>query len=432
MDQLKTQFEELLRAYRDYHLQSSISNDADEDGDGNMLQRKAKLAKETFNASFKEKLEQTPNLLLSIPFDIAIGTMLNWASQRLPRRIDEESFNTAEDCSSRLRELTSASEDSASGDIGRTFWPFIQKLRVYLKAHILSKGLIIADLPGLRDLNSARKAITERYVRGCHQIFVVAKIDRAISDESIKDIFELASRVNLSKIDVICTRSEDYQKREAKHDWPAERESIEEMQRKIDANTRELDDLNEEIADFEQDLENLTREDEQALMKAQQERRVVEKSGVHLEFELFRHITKLRNDKVSNGLRHEYQNYSATTKLEVFCVSNKTYWEFREKPVAIALPYLKSSGILELRQYCIGIVAESRLRATKAFIKDEIPAFLGSVELWIEAGSGNASAETKQQTLDVVSAIQAELEEVRHTQRNCFKFFTFRHNRILA
>ena len=349
-----------------------------------------------------------------MPFEHAVGTMVEWASQLLPRQGRQESFSTVEGCSSRLRELTSESDYSLPNGASRTCWPFIQKLRVYLKAYILSKGLIIADLPGLRDLNSARKAITERYVRQCHQILVVAKIDRAITDESIKEIFELASRANLSKIDVICTRSEEIQMREARHDWPAETTTIEEMQRKIDADTEEIISLREEIEEYEQYLTNI--EEERQLMRLQQDCRRAEKSRENHEFELLRHIVKLRNDKVSDCLREEYRNHPIATTLKTFCVSNKIYWDNREKPATAALPYLKLSGILELRRYCIGIVAESHLRATREFIKDEIPAFLGSIELWVEAGSGNASAERKQQILDAVSAIQRELDEVRSLQ----------------
>lgn len=417
MDELKKQFEELLRAYRDYQSLPRNSRGRDEDdeddNDRRRLQRTADLARETFRASFRERLEQTPTVLSSMPFEHAVGTMVEWASQLLPRQGRQESFSTVEGCSSRLRELTSESDEFLPNGASRTCWPFIQKLRVYLKAYILSKGLIIADLPGLRDLNSGRKAITERHVRKCHQIFVVAKIDRAITDESIKEIFELASRANLSKIDVICTRSEDIQTREARHDWSTERATIEEMQRNIDADTKEINSLREEIEEYPQDLINLTREEERQLMRLQQDCRRAEKSRENHEFELLRHIVKLRNDKVSDRLQEEYRNHPIATTLKTFCVSNKIYWDHRDKPATAALPYLKLSGILELRRYCVGIVAESHLRATREFIKDEIPALLGSVELWVEAGSGNASAERKQQILDAVSAIHRELDEVR-------------------
>ncbi|RYO81753.1 hypothetical protein DL764_009715 [Monosporascus ibericus] len=416
LDELKKQFEELLRAYRDYQSppRNSRGRDEDDEDDNNRrLQRKADLAGETLRASFRERLEQTPTVLSSMPFDHAVETMMEWASQLLPRQGGQESFSTLEGCSSRLRELSSESDESLPNGGSRTCWPFIQKLRVYLRAYILSKGLIIADLPGLRDLNSARKAITERYVRKCHQILVVAKIDRAITDESIKEIFELASRADLSKVDVICTRSEEIHMREARHDWPAERATIEEMQREIEADAEEINSLKEEIEEYLQDLPNLTPEEERQLMRLEQHCRRAEKSREIQEFELLRHIVKLRNDKVSDRLREEYRNHPIATTLKIFCVSNKIYWENREKPATAALPYLKLSGILELRRYCIGIVADSRLRATREFIKDKIPAFLGSVELWVEAGSGNASAERKQQILDAVYAVQRELDELQ-------------------
>lgn len=96
--------------------------------------------------------------------------------------------------------------------------------RVYMRAHILSRGLILADLPGkqydlrlkililtnvgLRDLNSARQNVTERYVRQCHQIFAVARIGRATTDTGVKEVFELARRAALSNVGVICTQSD--------------------------------------------------------------------------------------------------------------------------------------------------------------------------------------------------------------------------------
>lgn len=116
---------------------------------------------------------------------------------------------------------------------------------------------------------------------------------------------------------------------------------------------------------------------------------------------------------MSGDLKRRYKSYPGGNNLQIFCVSNTLYSQEREKPVERALPFLKLSGILELRRYCIGLVAESHLRATTQYIKDEIPALLGSIELWIQAGSGDVNAERKQQILDMVSVIQQELDEVR-------------------
>jgi hypothetical protein len=380
--------------------------------DKQQLQKKSMLATATFEASFGERLREMPEILLTVPFERAIAKMVEWSSQLLPRA-EQRSFSRIEECCSWSRELVSETESASSSGNVRRSWPFIQKVRVYLKAYILSKGLIIADLPGLRDLNSARQAITERYVRECHQIFVVAKIDRAITDESIKQIFELARRVDLSKVDIVCTRSEEIQPREALHDWPAQRVSIEELQTSITTAEKEMESLKEEIDDLEEDDGHLTREDERQLLDLQRDYRKTERIKENYDLELKRFIVKLRNDKVSRDLRQQYRNHPIATSLSIFCVSNSTYWDNRGKPSDVALPYLEFSGIIDLRRYCIGVVAQSRLEATRKFIKDEIPALLGSIELWIDAGSGNASAESKQKVLDAVASMQTELDKVR-------------------
>jgi GTPase SAR1 family protein len=414
LDEIRKQFEELLRAYRDHELQRRSSTvreeDNDEEHDRTGSRRKADLARETFRASFRERLEQTPTLLSSMPFEQAVGMMVEWASQLLPRQGMQESFSTAAECSSRLRELTSDSDDSLPDGVPQTPWPFVQKLRVYLNAYILREGLIIADLPGLRDLNSVRQAITERYVRQCHQILVVARIDRAITDESIKNILDLATRANLSKIDIVCTRSEDVQRgEEARNDFPAERATTEEMQEAIETLEEEISSLKEDIEDFEQDFPQLSRGVERELF---QSLRRAEKSKEKQEFELLCHLMRLRNGKVSDGLRKEHQSHPYATTMRTFCVSNEIYRNNWEKPMTAALPHINLSGIPELRRYCIGIVAESHLRATREFVQEEIPAFLDSVRLWVEAGSGRASSERRKQICDAVSAIQGELDEV--------------------
>ncbi|KAF2026367.1 hypothetical protein EK21DRAFT_115930 [Setomelanomma holmii] len=417
MGELKKQFEELLSAHRDFQLLPNHHRDRNEDDvndNGKLrLRKKAKLAMETFRTSFGERLHEMPGILSSTPFEHAVATMVEWASQLLPQQAERNIFSTIEDCASWLGQLSSETDSSLPSGNVRTSWPFIQKVRVYLKAYILSKGLIIADLPGLRDLNSTRQAITEHYVRQCHQIFVVARIDRAITDESIKQICELACCVNLSKVDFVCTRSaEDIQTREAIHDWRTERATIEDMQNEIAVDEDEMQSLQEKIDDYDQDVASLTREEARQLLELQRDYRKVEKAKKSHDWDLKRFIVGLRNDKVSRRLREEYRNHPIATSLGIFCVSNKIYWDNREKAPDIALPYLRLSGILELRCYCIGVVAQSRLQATQTFIKDEIPAFIGSVELWVESGSGNASAESKQRVLDDVSAIQQELDKL--------------------
>jgi hypothetical protein len=401
LQELKKQFEELLGAYRDFHTSPEHHDHSKEArvsvNDRPGLQKKAELALQMFKSCFGKRLNSRPDILSSTSFEHTIATMVEWASQLLPRRAERKAFETTEECSSWLTGVVSQTSETQSSFSNRDFptcWPFIQKVQVYLKAYILSKGLILADLPGLRDVNSVRETITERYMRQCHQIFVVTEIKRAITNESIKHVCDLASHLSLSKVDIVCTHSEDIHTRQAADDWPAERATIKDLQTAIAAEERHMDDF----------------DDDQSYPKYREAQKAKERH----ELKLKQLIGSLRNDKVSRGLKEQYRNHPVAGSLRVFCVSNKVYEDYREKAANIALPYLDFSGILELRRYCIGVVAQSRLQAIQSFIKDKIPALIGSVELWVEAGAGDASAEDKQQVLDAVSTMQQRLEKVRN------------------
>lgn len=108
---------------------------------------------------------------------------------------------------------------------------------VYLQADVLKTGIILADLPGLwlrfsnaltnqltkyiglHDTNLARVKATQDYLLRCDHIFIVAKISRAITDQSLKSsLYSILSRHaeleweesagKSMKVAVVCTKSE--------------------------------------------------------------------------------------------------------------------------------------------------------------------------------------------------------------------------------
>jgi hypothetical protein len=414
VDELKIQIEELLRAYRDFRSMLGDRKNVCEDNIEKVLEKKAVLATQTFEAIFAEKLANRPDVLSSMDFEHAVRTMIEWVSELLPRTESRESHTTLETCSARLRELTTDSGNNPSNESPRAPWPLIRKLRVYTNCHILSRGLVLADLPGLRDQNSARRAIAERYVRQCHHVFVVAPIDRVVTDQSVREIFDLVRRASLSNIDIVCTRSEDFRKEETKYDWPAERGTIEDLLERIKQDTEEVETLKDHMEDYELNTMDMTRDEEQELRQLQRELLQAERSKQSNEVEHLRLVTELRNAKVSNRLLEQYQDNRLAATLRIFCVSNKTYWDYRNKPVTNARPHLVTSGIIELRKYCIQIVAQNRFGVVTEFIKDRVPTLLGSIQLWVDAGSPSRSTEMKQKTMMMVVEVQRALEMVRN------------------
>jgi len=63
-------------------------------------------------------------------------------------------------------------------------------------------------LTGLRDRDSARQKITERYLLKCDEVFAICNIGRATTDAGVLGVFELARRARLSNVGIICTKAD--------------------------------------------------------------------------------------------------------------------------------------------------------------------------------------------------------------------------------
>jgi hypothetical protein len=77
----------------------------------------------------------------------------------------------------------------------------------------------VYTITGLQDTNLARVRATQEYLSKCHYVFVVAKISRAITDQSLKSsLYDVLSKHipeewessagRYMNVAVICTRTE--------------------------------------------------------------------------------------------------------------------------------------------------------------------------------------------------------------------------------
>lgn len=58
------------------------------------------------------------------------------------------------------------------------------------------------------------------------------------------------------------------------------------------------------------------------------------------------------------------------------------YSKHREGQHRRAEAFVSLTGIRELRRYCQLVPAEAQIRATRAFLEQELPALLGSLRQW--------------------------------------------------
>jgi GTPase SAR1 family protein len=68
-------------------------------------------------------------------------------------------------------------------------WPLVKLVRLFVRSEVLSTGLVLVDLPGSGDVNSARELVSENYMQEVSAICIVANINRALTNAVAKKLF---------------------------------------------------------------------------------------------------------------------------------------------------------------------------------------------------------------------------------------------------
>jgi hypothetical protein len=100
----------------------------------------------------------------------------------------------------------------------------------------------------------------------------------------------------------------------------------------------------------------------------------------------------------------------------VFCVSNTDYWEHRDQPKESAFPLLSLSGIIELRRHCVSLLEDDQLRIATKYIRDDIPAILSDIALWVQSGTESVNTERRETVRETLDALEARLRRVNMSE----------------
>ncbi|SPO03125.1 uncharacterized protein DNG_05807 [Cephalotrichum gorgonifer] len=397
MDEIMAQLTDLLQSYRHFHLHRNEMNEEEKQD----FKKRADVALHTFQAMFRGRLGNE-RFLVRQEEDTVLDKLISWARELAPSSSSgRQVASSLSQCSTIIENVTT---ENSSSD-GPAMWPYIRKIRVYLKAYVLKHGLVLVDLPGLRDLNTARRDITERYLLQCDEIFAVCNIGRAITDAGVLSVFELARQARLSNVGIICTKSDEIRAEEAVRDWEGETaRKIQSMIDRVEVDRRDLERIRDELDDYGDD-EDLLEEEEQHQLNLSRRARVTEKRMKEHEFQLTKYLITKRNAKVRQSIEAEYGPRMPRNGVKVFCVSNREYWNHRYAPGDEAHPHLLLSGIFAIRKHCLSIVTESQLRIAMKYLHDDVPALLGEIDLWVQSGAGTMDAERRRavrRTLDTL------------------------------
>ncbi|CAK7201808.1 hypothetical protein SEUCBS139899_004523 [Sporothrix eucalyptigena] len=239
------------------------------------------------------------------------------------------------------------------------YWPFTEIIRIYLNSSILDSGIVLADLPGLKDVNLARFRATQNYLIRCDSILIVGRITRAVSDASMQSALYLSLKKHAPsslrqgnapdfKVAFVCTHSEEFNIRSAIRELPDGdlKTNLNRLQRSINLAQRAGDRLREWDTKLEQT----------------------------------RLLMNFRNENVCRGLTEAYTSEMGEGQdLSVFCVSNTWYDEYT---LAGNRDLITESQIPALRTYCRTISVDAQMAETKQYLHCEMPELLTSLGLW--------------------------------------------------
>ncbi|KFY95308.1 hypothetical protein V500_02839 [Pseudogymnoascus sp. VKM F-4518 (FW-2643)] len=352
ISEIEDLIKELLWNYRQMYLPHTEDDEVSEN-EYAIVQRRSEQAWFSLEAGFNHQSGFSKDMLINDMSEaglyIANSQLVQWAHElNWPEGGENGKWTSTADTADECCNKTSVFMQDK-------FWPFTKIIRVYLGADVLKTGVVLADLPGLHDTNLARVKATQDYLLRCDHIFVVAKISRAITDQSLKSSLysilsqhsELEWKESAGKSMKIAV---DINEKTARQEFCGPNKRISrEVMTKLDKDIKEA--------------------------KAQGNRFFKKQLKQKRKFLLI----SARNMHVKEGLQRAYSSKVPEGGLEVFCVSNTLYEKYARKG---NIEMVQGSGIPELRRFCYAITAHAQLLEAKHFLSSMLSSVLNSAELW--------------------------------------------------
>ncbi|KFY77671.1 hypothetical protein V499_03018 [Pseudogymnoascus sp. VKM F-103] len=351
---------ELLWSFRRMYLPNAEDDGIAESEYARML-RESGEAWSSLEAAFSHQRAFNKNFLMQDMSEaglaVATAQLVQWSHELdWPAGADSGKWTSTADTADECYEKTSIFMQDQ-------FWPFTKIIRVYIEAQILKAGIILADLPGLHDTNLARVKAAQDYLLRCDHIFVVARISRAITNESLKSSFfsVVSKHAALEweesggkgmKIAIICTNSEDINEKSARREFCGPNSRISE----------------EVMANLDKDISKEKANGDRQLVKKLKLRQVLQRLL----------LINARNMHVKEGLQRAYSAEIPNGVLQIFCVSNTSYEKYSMKGDA---EMVQGSGIPEVRRFCYTVTSHAHLLEANHFRNSKIPSFLNSALL---------------------------------------------------
>lgn len=147
-----------------------------------------------------------------------LGQLMKWTTEIHQRFIKKGKTSiifeasTPEELTEQYHPFTRSVANASFGGQPLRFtpWPFVEVVQVSLNSPILAQNVIIADVPGVSDVNYFRVDNAARYLQKCNTTIVVGKIDRLQDNVAFRQQYMDAYRRRRSgSVILVATRSDD-------------------------------------------------------------------------------------------------------------------------------------------------------------------------------------------------------------------------------
>ena len=428
--------EELLkRLLTDYNIWEFDRPEDCDDEEMQQLKRRSTTAFSTFRSLFcnqdefespragREYLESCYN----DEFSDALGAFVVWCKELLEEKEADEADHTEYLDADSQQELLDQLDPLVSSNSRLeqpTLWPLVKNVKIGIEGPRILDYIILVDLPGIDDTNQVRVRASYQMMQSCDSIWVIAKIDRAITDSAVDSLLMKYGRSK--KMIVVCTGIDDnidpalaaFLESEGQsvgnHGELLMREKqlrkvVKNVPKKIETRRAKLEGRNKSRAKKKpKPLTEKVREKligqiaalEAQLKDAEQELPAV----AHERFEL---LVDARNSNTIRRLEDEKSDHLPLGEgLKVFCVSNVHYSALKGARV-INGPRLSAemTGIPPLRTFVLECAAPNIERSVEDYITHKFTVFMKGLKMW----TSSYSVEGGHDLLAVVQAAQNKI-----------------------
>ncbi|KAL8647071.1 MAG: hypothetical protein Q9210_005769 [Variospora velana] len=224
--------------------------------------------------------------------------------------------------------------------------------------------------------NIVRVRKTEQYLLRCHEVFIVANINRVVSDQSVAKFVKDQMKASGKRTSV--TINIDLALAEKRYESIG---SSEEAKKAWEARIYEFDNgspASSQRADLK-----------------------------------YRYLyIAARNAAVKREVKKRYAVPDIGMAINVFCVGNRDYEgaDFRSQEARNMAVH--GSCVPELRRFCHSVVARAQHRASMHFLEVEVPSLIESLEVWLSVAQQKCpTAINPQIVLDLESGLKRRLAE---------------------